>query len=165
MRGSGRRRASSSAAGPQRVRRGQGDDDVLPAQPVVLGHPDHVGRAAAGAWILQKDGEGASLRGAFQAAQIGHGDAAGGERDIGKRRRQGRRPMSWRITRIDRPERRERGKKAARPHRAQRRRDAERLGDAEAIDFVTGLAGGEHPGRRSLRHEPVGDLMFHRPQV
>ena len=64
-RGAGRARARASPGASLRdpMRRRQGDEDVRPAQPVVLRHPDQVGGSGARPGILQEDREGAPARG------------------------------------------------------------------------------------------------------
>ena len=53
---------------------------------VVFGNPDQVHRRAGETRVLEKHGEHARAAEAFESAQIGHGDAAAGEDDVGQRR-------------------------------------------------------------------------------
>ena len=143
----GPRAGAGEARGRDPVRRGQGGEDVRPAQPVVLGNPDQVGGRGAGARVLEDDREGAPAGGPLDGAHVGHGAAAGRDQEVGEGRRDraaGPRPAP----RADRSARS--GISQEKGGRGATRRisgiDPERLGDAEALRLVARLAVGQDPG-------------------
>ena len=130
---------AARAAASRRGENGCGDVSVAitlgAAMAIVFGNPDEVHRRAGETRVLEKDGEHARAAGAFEGAQIGHGDAAAGEHDIGQRR-----PQQRRVARIDRPERRHPQERPARVDPLQLIGRTERLGDADRVDLVTRFA-------------------------
>ena len=166
-RGEGRRgdaggRVGSRLRQPRRrqpMRRGRGHQHIVAAQPVVLGDPDQVGGAGAGARILQDHREAAAVRGLLHGAQIGDGAPARGDDDVGEGRADRAAVAVGRLARVDRPARHQPGEGLSRRDAPDLGRHAEPLGDAEALHLVAGLAVGQDPdGGRGCRARPVPSL-------
>ena len=144
----GPRAGAGEARGRDPVRRGEGDKDVRPAQPVVLRNPDQVGGRGSGARVLEDDREGAPAGCPLDGAHVRHGAAAGGDQEIREREPPGDRRDGRRLARIDRPERHEPGERRTRRDAPDFGRHPERLGDAEALRLVARLAVAQDPGRQ-----------------
>jgi hypothetical protein len=131
--------------------RRQGVEDVRAPQAVVDRRPDEVGRPRSGAGILEKHRIGAPAGGTLHEPEIGHRAAAGGDEQVREGRHEGAVVGAGSLARVDRPPGHQPGEGSAGSHPADLGLEAERLGDAQGLQFVPGLAVGEHPGGQAVR--------------
>ena len=131
--------------GRKAVRRRQRREDVVPAQAVVVGHPDHVGRPEPGLGVLHHHAEHLRSRPSAQRPHVGNAAAPQRDGDIRPGRRKTRAGLTEALGRIDR---RPGGTEAPYPLG----RDVLHLivetqggSDAFRLHIHPGLAGGDDP--------------------